>query len=70
MPRKMIVAERDLNCSECAWSLPLPSVNQSVAIVMAEGPYNTHGCSDYHKKKGREDFSQAAVRIVREATED
>lgn len=61
-------------CSECGWifetGILKPAVNLSETGEEAlQREFNDHVCASFPKKKPREDFSQAAARIVREATE-
>jgi hypothetical protein len=63
-------------CKGCGWAFPtgegrLVDREQSLADN-AKAAFNNHKCKDYPRKKkaAREDFSQAAARIVREATKD
>jgi hypothetical protein len=58
-------------CSACGWARPLPRfVQTDDPDKEMQGEFDAHKCADHPKKKTREDFSQAAVRIVREATKD
>jgi len=75
--RRLIqVEELRWGCSACDWIFN-PRGSQKL-IPMGEKPedarkreFNEHVCTSYPptKEKTREDFSQAAARIVREATE-
>jgi hypothetical protein len=61
-------------CSECAWSQPSVqrlALTPRVPAQAIDDSFNEHRCEQYprQKKKPREDFSQTAARIVREATE-
>ncbi len=77
MAKKLVFA-KDKNftgwkCKGCGWAKPIGRFVESGDPVPADvqADFEAHECNlaTYPRSK-REDFSQAAARIVREATED
>jgi hypothetical protein len=72
MAKRRPVQREDLRegCSECDWVFETTSPHLSAATAV-QLEFETHDCSAFPraKRKTREDFSHAAARIVREATE-
>ena len=57
-------------CGACGWLFPVPGFTESQEpSADAKAKFDKHDCEKYPRKR-KEDFSQAAARIVREATED
>jgi hypothetical protein len=69
-----IQAPGGYKCAACAWAFPIPGMTleegQRSPSDKAIRAFENHSCLKFPKpEKGkREDFSQAAARIVREAT--
>jgi hypothetical protein len=59
-------------CEDCGFILPNPRAVNSFDTYVEESRerFNAHECAKFPLKPKREDFSQAAVRIVREATKE
>jgi len=55
-------------CTGCGWAKPLPRIVEPEGNPPKdiESDFANHDCAKHPRE--REDFSQAAVRIVREAT--
>jgi len=54
-------------CNGCNWHASIHYSNGQTAEEAARAAFDAHRCEDYPLK---EDFSQAAARIVREATKN
>lgn len=59
-------------CSDCGFVLPNPRalVHVDGYITESKAAFDAHDCAKFPLKPKREDFSQAAAWIVREATEE
>ena len=57
-------------CADCGWVFPVPGFSQSQEpSAEAKFKFDKHDCEKYPRSRKKEDFSQAAARIVKEATE-
>jgi hypothetical protein len=59
------------SCTACGWAKPIPRLVEPEGITPKdiETDFANHDCAKYPRPRKREDFSQAAARIVTEATE-
>ncbi|HEY1767155.1 MAG TPA: hypothetical protein VGG26_05845 [Terracidiphilus sp.] len=74
--RKLIKRDSGYGCAACEWLFMPAGTQKKISPLVAAGTalqleFEKHNCADHpvKPKKPREDFSQAAARIVREATE-